>query len=105
MKSEVKWSSPIIEKINKKNYKLNNIPMYKRGPKDKYHKVEWFSDLDFAIKFAHKVKHKEKIIVIEDAEYTIQFNNGVTDNIKYIELWYGIRVSNKKDLEMPSQHK
>jgi hypothetical protein len=104
MKSEVEWSSPIIEKINSKNYKVNNTPMYKRGPNDKYHKVEWFDNLNLAIKFAQKVKHKEKIIVIEDAEYILK-NNGSTDNIKYINLWFGIRVSNKKDLGMPSQHK
>ena len=54
----------VVEKVTDPNENL----LFNCSPKDKYYKVVWFGKIELAEKYAQKVEHTQKIMVIEDAQ-------------------------------------
>ena len=91
--TKIKWEPALVEKITTK-YDVSNNPLFKRSPKDKYYKVVWFGKIELAEKYAQKVEHTQKIMVIEDVEYKESI---FSDLISFQKLWFGIKVKYMND--------
>ena len=93
---QIEWEKEIVEKVTSAD--LNKHPLFKQTSKDKYYKVVWFGKIENAEKYAKKVEHTKKIIVIEDAHYR-EFGYLVS----YQKLWFGIRVKYIKDYKQSNK--
>ena len=93
---KIEWDPVFVEKI-RKNIDVKDFPLFKRSRKDKYYKVVWFGKIELAEKYARKVEHTQKIMVIEDVEYR---ENIFSDLISSQKLWFGIKVKYMKDYKL-----
>ena len=93
---KIEWDPALVEKI-RKNMDVKNFPLFKRSPQDKYYKIVWFGKIELAEKYAQKVEHTQKIMVIEDVEYRESI---FSDLISFQKLWFGIKVKYIKDYKL-----
>ena len=93
---KIEWDPVFVEKI-RKNIDVKDFPLFKRSHKDKYYKVVWFGKIELAEKYARKVQHTQKIMVIEDVEYR---NNNFNELISFQKLWFGIKVKYINDYKV-----
>ena len=64
--------------------------------KDKYYKIVWFAKLELAEKYAKKVEHTQKIMVLEDVDYR---DKKLKTDVRYQQLMFGVRVKYMKDFK------
>lgn len=100
--TKVEWEYLDIEKITKEK---DQFKIYDKrfSSKDKYYKIVWFAKLELAEKYAKKVDHTQKIMVLEDVDYR---DKKLKTDVRYQQLMFGVRVKYMKDFkaQLPKNH-